>query len=399
MRYFILFIIFIISIGFPTSCSESCSSNPKTPVTPVVDQDSVDALRKDINADQKAYKLDTLFRNKAKRQGFNGTVLVAEKGEIIYKKAFGFADLKTKDSLTTNSGFQLASVSKTLTAVAILLLKDRNKLSLNDDVTKFFPEFPYPGITVKSLLSHRSGLPNYIYACEPYCEKPNNYNGGAFDNKAMLQLLIEKKPAAYAKPEKKFEYCNTNYALLALIVEKVSGMNFADFMNENIFQPLDMKDSWVRSPKYDALHKNKTIAYKSTGKPEDECFADDVVGDKSIYSSVEDMFKFDRALYSEKLLKKETIAEAYQGYSNEHKGKRNYGFGWRTIDDGKNPKIIYHNGWWHCYNTLFYRIPEKEIVVIVLSNKYNRGVYNINNVLTIVNDSPNQDNETEQDSL
>lgn len=394
-----LYIFFFLLVAFWfESCSESCSSNVSKNKS-FVNQDSIDALRKKINADEKAKLLDSLFKYRVKTQGFNGSVLVAQSGEIIYKNAFGFADINKKDSLKINSPFQLASISKTLTATAVLLLKDRGKLSLDDDVVKFFPHFPYKNITIKLLLTHRSGLPNYVYSCEQYCEKPNNYNGKVFDNKAMLELLIDKKPEMAALPNKKFEYCNTNYALLALIVENVSGQSFSDFMSENIFVPLAMKDSWVKSPKYDSLHQQKTIGHKSNGKYEDDCFADDIVGDKSIYSTVEDMFKFERSWQTGSLLKPQTIKEAYTGYSNEHKGKRNYGLGWRIINDGKNPAVIYHNGWWHCYNTLFYRIPDKEITIIVFSNKYNKGVYQTADILQIVDKLSDSSVESEQDSL
>jgi len=391
---YFLFFAFLANILF--SCSDSCSS-PRVK-EPTVNADSIALLRKKINATKKEKLLDSLFKSRVKIQGFNGSVLIAQEGLIIYQKAFGFANLKSHDTLTINHSFQLASVSKTLTAAAILLLKDQNKLSLDDDVTKYFPAFPYKGVSIKLLLSHRSGLPNYIYACEQYCEKPNTYNGKTFDNRAMLDLLIEKKPDAYALPDKKFEYCNTNYAILALIAEKVSGKPFAEFMQENIFEPLQMNNTWVGNSAYDSLHTNKTIGYKSNGKPEDDVFADEITGDKSIYSSPEDLYKFDCALYSDKLLKKETLEEAFKGYSHEHKGKRNYGLGWRLIDDGKNPKTIYHNGWWHGFNTAFYRIPEQKITIIILSNKYNKGVYNVSDILSILNEKTTADSSSEEEN-
>jgi len=393
VSYFILF-IFLTNTFF--SCADSCSSTKAKEA--IVHSDSIALFRKKINADKKEKQLDSLFKSRVQIQGFNGSVLIAQEGFIIYQKAFGFANLKTRDTLKTNHSFQLASVSKTLTAAAVLLLKDQNKLSLNDDVTKYFPNFPYKGISIDLLLSHRSGLPNYIYACEQYCEKPNIYNGKKFDNQAMLDLLIEKKPDAYALPNKKFEYCNTNYAILALIVEKVSNQSFAEFMQEHIFTPLKMENTWVGNSTYDSLHTKKAIGYKSNGKPEDDVFADEIVGDKSIYSNPEDLFKFDQALYSNKLLKKETLEEAFKGYSHEHKGKRNYGLGWRLIDDAKTPKIIYHNGWWHGFNTVFYRIPEQGITIIILSNKYNRGVYNVSDILSILNGKTTADSSSEEEN-
>ncbi|MGQ0828238.1 MAG: serine hydrolase domain-containing protein [Bacteroidota bacterium] len=366
------------------SCSDNNASS-KIPEAQPQNNDSINAILKEIRAVEKAKLLDQIFKNKVKTAGFNGCVLVAQRGQTIYKNAWGYADIKTKDPLKINSAFQLASVSKTLTASAILLLKDQGKLKLTDTLQKFFPDFPYLNITLKLLLSHRSGLFNYLYACEPFCEKPNLYNGVAFDNKAMLEIITKNKCELYAPANKKFEYSNTNYALLALVVEKVSGMNFSDFMEQHIFNPLGMNDSWVHDPKLDATRKNKTIGHTGSGKPEEECYADDVVGDKGIYSTVEDMLKWDQAFYSEKLLKKETIEEAFTGYSHEHKGKRNYGFGWRLIDNGKNDKIVYHNGWWHGFNTLFFRRPSDQTTVIILSNKSTRNIYHIEDILAVLN--------------
>jgi len=381
------YLIYIITCILLFSCSLSETDKKNASELTSKDKDSIAKFLVKIHAKEKAYQIDTLFKNKVKNAGFNGCVLVAQHGQIIYKKAFGYSDFKSKDLLNYNSSFQLASASKTLTAAAILLLKDRGKINLTDPVEKFFPGFPYPGITVQMLLTHRSGLGNYIYFCEPYCNKPNTYKNGCFDNKAMLEIIETYKPDVYTKPGKKFEYCNTNYALLALIVEKVSGTTFPAFMDANIFKPLGMKNTWVNTSLQVNGKRNKTSGYNGLGKPEDDTYADDVLGDKGVYSTIEDMYKWDQALYSEKLLKKTTIDEAFTGYSNEHKGNRNYGYGWRMTDDGKNPKIIYHNGWWHGYNSLFLRRPSDRATIIVLSNKYNRSAYQVKGVLAILDEN------------
>jgi len=381
--FFIKFsFLFFLVVFF--CCASQTDENGHVKQAPL-SQDSINKFLKEINASKKAQQLDTLFKNKAKLAGFNGCVLVAQKGQIIYKNSFGFSNFKTKDSLKINSAFQLASVSKTFTATAILILMDEGKLTLKDNVQKFFPKFPYNGITIDLLLSHRSGLFNYIYCCEKYCEKPNCYNKGLFDNAAMMEIITNNKCDVYAQPNKKFEYCNTNYAILASIVEKVTGQSFADYVEQSIFKPLDMNNSWVHNPKGKAEHKNKTIGHKASGYLEDDTYADDVVGDKGVYSTVEDMLKWDQSFYGETLLKKETKELAFTGYSNEHKGKRNYGYGWRLTDDGKSPKIVYHNGWWHGYNSLFFRRPADQTTVIVLGNKHNRSAYQIQGVLEILN--------------
>ncbi|MGZ4034375.1 MAG: serine hydrolase domain-containing protein [Bacteroidia bacterium] len=381
--YFILFCLYISLFACGSSTPKEPAKAPEVPIG----QDSIDKIRKEIHADQKAAKIKEAFALRVKEAKFNGCVLVAQRGQVIFSNAYGYSNLKTKTPLKLNSAFQLASISKTLTSAAILLLKDQGKLKLTDSIQQYFPNFPFHNITIKLLLSHRSGLSNYVYFGEPYCDSKNCYNGKTFDNAAVMQIMMDAKPPVYAAPNKKFEYCNTNFAILASIVEKVSGMKFADFMKQNIFVPLGMNDTWIHDPKTDSQHPNITLGHTAGGKFVEEKFADDVIGDKGVYSTVEDMLKWDQALYSEKLLKKETIAEAFTGYSNEHKGKRNYGYGWRMIDDGKNPKIIYHNGWWHGYATLFFRRPSDQTTVIILSNKFGGGTYHIEDILSILNEN------------
>ncbi|MCK6648358.1 MAG: beta-lactamase family protein [Bacteroidia bacterium] len=236
MRHFLLLVSLSLFVGLLFSCSSSSTSEVNTSdslkqndVDAAENTDSINRILKKIHAKEKKALLDVLFKKRAKA-GFNAAVLIAQGGQIIYQNAFGYSDIKKKTPLTLHSQFQLASASKPLTAAGILLLKDQGKLSLNDSIQKYFPLFPYPGITIKHLLSHRSGLANYIYFCEPYCDEKNCYNGKVFDNASMLNIIINTKPDLYSKPDKKFEYCNTNYALLALIIEKVSHQSYATFM-------------------------------------------------------------------------------------------------------------------------------------------------------------------------
>jgi CubicO group peptidase (beta-lactamase class C family) len=385
INYLFIFLSFLYITLF--ACGSSTSKDPLKDFQLSIDDDSIAKIRKEIHADEKAAKLKIVFANRVKDAKFNGCVLVAQRGQVIFSNSYGYSDFKTKTPLKLNSAFQLASISKTLTSAAILLLKDQGKLKLTDSIQQYFPNFPYHNISIKLLLSHRSGLSNYIYFGEPYCDSKNCYDGKTFDNSAVMQIMMDAKPAPYAAPNKKFEYCNTNYSILASIVEKVSGMKFSDFMKQNIFTPLGMNDTWIHDSKTDSQHPNKTTGHRADGKYEDEKYADDVYGDKGVYSTVEDMLKWDQSLYSEKLLKRETIAEAFAGYSNEHAGKRNYGYGWRLIDDGKNPKIVYHNGWWHGYATLFFRRPSDQTTVIILSNKFGRGTYHIEDILPILNEN------------
>ena len=304
-----------------------------------------------------------------RREAFNGSILVAKDGNIVYEKYAGFLNPKTrKDSLSTNSAFHLASVSKTFTAMAVLKLWEQGRLSLEDTLGRFFPKFPYPGITVKMLLSHRSGLANYVH----YLERNGWDKRKMVNNIDVLTSLYMMHPPLEFASGKHFSYCNTNFALLALIIEKITGQTYADFLKQTFFGPLQMNDSYVFSLK-DTARAMHSYEYNNR-----ECkleFLDEVYGDKNVYSTVRDMLKWDQALYSGSMFKQSTLDSAFAGYSFEKQGKRNYGLGWRMtfLDNGK--KLLYHNGWWHGNNTAFIRLTDEKATIIVLGNKFNRRIY------------------------
>ena len=300
-------------------------------------------------------------------KGFNGGILVAKKGRVIFEDYHGFYNLKKKDSLTPHSAFHLASISKTFTAMATLKLVEMGKLSLDDDLKKFFPGFPYDNVTVKLLLSHRSGLPNYIYFMEKLGWNRKQY----CSNEDVLSYLIQFKPPANSQAGTRFEYCNTNYALLGLIIEKASGKSYADFLQQIFFTPLHMNDTYV----FNMSDSAAAMPSYYRGRQEGLTFLDTGFGDKNIYSTPEDLLKWDQCLYTNEIFSKKTLEEAYTPYSNEKPGIRNYGYGWRmnVYPDGR--KIIYHNGWWHGNNTVFIRMIQDSATIIVLGNKYNPYIY------------------------
>lgn len=308
------------------------------------------------------------YQNKLVKRGFNGGILVAKKGKIIFEDYNGYFNLKTKEPLTKHSAFHLASVSKTFTAMAILKLAELGKLSLEDSLQKFFPAFPYHGVTVKLLLNHRSGLPNYVHFMEKLGWNKKQY----CSNQDVLDYLIKYKPAGTGLPDTHFTYCNTNYALLALIIEKASGQSYSDFLTQYFFKPLNMEDTYVFSM---ADSARSMPSYDRAGRLEAFTFLDADFGDKNIYSTPEDLLKWDQALYGDQLFTKETLEAAFTPYSNEKPGIRNYGYGWRmnVYPDGR--KIIYHNGWWHGNNTVFIRMIQDSVTIIVLGNKYNSAIY------------------------
>jgi len=311
-----------------------------------------------------------------KPSGFNGAMLVAKNGQIVFEKYAGFKHLEERDSIDMNTTFHLASVSKTFTGMAICKLWEDGKLDINNEVSVYLEGFNYPGVTVKTLLNHRSGLPNYVHVME---EKGWDKKT-MITNQDVLQFMItKKKDLMVGKPDRGFSYCNTNYALLALIIEKVSGKAYKDYLKESFFTPLQMDNSFVFLPE---MESTVMPSYNWRRQKEPFTYLDGVYGDKNVYSTPRDMLRWDIGLSSGKLFKPETLEAAYTGYSNEKPGVKNYGLGWRMYNYPNNKKIIYHNGWWHGNNTVFTRLIQDSATVIILGNKYNRRIYDAKKLFT-----------------
>ncbi|MEO6894862.1 MAG: serine hydrolase domain-containing protein [Ginsengibacter sp.] len=337
-------------------------------------------------------EIKDFYEHKLLPSGFNGGILVAKKGQIIFEDYHGYFNVQKKDStLDKHSAFHIASVSKTFTAMATLKLAQMGKLSLDDDVKKFFKRFPYDNVRVKDLLSHRSGLPNYLYFMDKLGWDTKKHS----TNQDVLDYLIKFKPPA-TKPNTHFTYCNTNYDLLGLIIEKASGESYADFLQQEFFTPLHMNDTYVWNIKDSAT---AMPSYDYRGRQEAFTFLDCGFGDKNIYSTPEDLLKWDQAMYTNEIFSKETLEKAFAPYSNEKPGTRNYGYGWRMniYPDGR--KVIYHNGWWHGNNAVFIRMIQDSVTIIVLGNKYNRNIYMAKDMEKFfdagANSSPNDEENAE----
>jgi CubicO group peptidase (beta-lactamase class C family) len=324
------------------------------------------------------------------RSGFNGAMLVAKEGNIVFEKYNGTGHLPGTDTITQNTPLHIASVSKTFTAMAVLKLWQEGKLHIDDAFNKYFPDFNYPGVTIRCLLNHRSGLPNYNY----FMEKLGWDKSLFAKNEDVLNYLITRKTELQdiSTPNTHFTYCNTNYALLALLIEKISGLKYAAFLNKNFFVPLQMKNSYVFSL---ADTVKATPSYNWRGAPEAFNFLDAVYGDKNIYTTARDLLIWDQALTSGLFFTKETLEQAYAPYSNEKRGIRNYGLGWRMnlFPDGN--KIIYHNGWWHGSNASFIRLLKEKATIIVIGNKFNRSVYHAKNLTPIFGNYDQQADDEE----
>lgn len=377
MKKFSIIIVFLIMV---LTLGNSGTANKKLSVRATKKNNAGSVLNK---AQQLiAFKLDTLFTQMNEKGMFNGSVIVAKAGKVIFKKSLGFLNKTNNGALSDSSMFQLASVSKVITATAVLMLHEREIIDINQSFKYYFPDFPYEGVTVKELLNHRSGLPNYIYALNSEIYQPNYQ----MSNTDMYNYLIAKNPKPYLKPNTRFNYCNTNYALLALLIEKTSGMSYSKFLKEELFKPLGMRNT-ATIKDIDLNGTNITKPYDLRWKPVEFDASDYVLGDKSIYSTPYDLFLFSEALYQGKIIKYETQQAAYTAFSREQKSS-NYGYGWRMKNfNDPTKKEVYHNGWWHGYRSSFHRRLNDTLTVVILSNQLNNAAYSTNKIYDIIDNS------------
>ncbi|GAB4338282.1 MAG: hypothetical protein Kow0037_22080 [Calditrichia bacterium] len=331
---------------------------------------TADSLRlPDSLIEATASRLQHFFEKQYRLRRFNGTVLFAQNNRVIYKGAFGYSHFRKKIPLTTHSSFQLASVSKPITAYAILLLAQRHQLNLDDDLKKYFPEFPYDDITIRLLLTHRSGMPNYMYFAEEYWPSRRI----PISNDDVLEMLIKHKPPHYYIPNYRYNYCNTNYALLASIIERVSGLPYDVFMKKEIFDPLNMNDTQIYYKSRNVKLANDVYGYNKRGRIAEDTYLNGVVGDKGIYSSVEDLFKFDQAINNGFPVTREWLEKAFTPAHRDLRIWDNYGLGWRIDASDPQNKVVYHSGWWKGFRTYYIKKLGEKKTIIVLTNHIRRS--------------------------
>jgi CubicO group peptidase (beta-lactamase class C family) len=373
---------------FFLNCSCGTSQGPKYASNPGFPSNVLSNIDKGkLTAEVKA-KYESLLANK----GFSGEILVAKNGEIIFEDYKGFSNFGNKSAMLPETPIHLASISKTFTGMAALKLWEQHKLDLKAPVTKYFSNFPYTEVTIEQLLSHRSGLPDYTFFMESRkyaVTKVKNKRGrwvkkiqlintetpikkGLYNNQDVLTYMINKRPAPQSHPDRVFKYCNTNFVLLALIIEKITGQDFPTYMAENLFKPLKMENTFIFSEKtidkYTPSYNAKMVPYRI------EKF-DCIYGDKNVYSTARDMLLWDKALTEGKFLAVSTLEMAFQPQSPTNKYYHNYGLGWRILAKPNEEKLVYHNGWWHGNNTVFTRLINESATIIILGNKFNKSIY------------------------
>ena len=350
-------------------------------------------------------KLDKLFSDVASEPGmhFSGNVLVAENGSILYKKSVGFANIEKKILNGDSTRFCLASLSKVFTAVAVIQLKDQGKVKLDDPLCRFLPDFPYTDITIRQLLSHTSGLPDF----EIFQSYQKLDSSGPLSNKDLISAL-RKWGKVVAPPGSRWSYSSVGIGLLALMVEKVSGLTFQEYVSENIFKPAGMQNTYVSvltSPGPDPL---RAVPYVNPGPNSHSLTVTDsakmdsgnpfqtIVGPGLVVSSTRDLLLFDQALYGEKLIRASSREEMFaparlaDGSIAQMEGAPLYaGLGWGIDIDSSAGKVVSHNGGNPGIATILIRNLSTHQTVIVLENTDNTGILSFGlNAMNILEHKP-----------
>ena len=322
------------------------------------------------------HKFDSIFQSQKDpiTVGFSGVVLVAQIGKPIYHKAFGYREFQDKIPLQTFDIFELASVSKQFTAMIIMMLKEKRMLNYDDSVSKYL-EIPYKGITIRNLLTHTSGLPDYQDIMDRHWDKTK-----VAGNPDCIDYLNKYAPPKHFEPGEKYEYSNTGYLLLATIAEKASRKDFIELCNKWIFRKLKMKSTGIRTPEEKKATKNFAIGHIYVEERNKWVRADSFPssnytiwlgnrkGPGRISSTAADLLKWDQALYTEKLIRQSTLQEAFAPMKLNDGSLSNYGFGWSLRTDSASGKIVSHNGDNPGYKTEIIRYIDKKKTLIVLNN-------------------------------
>ncbi|MFW6101652.1 MAG: serine hydrolase domain-containing protein [Bacteroidota bacterium] len=356
----LMMVVFIVPISYttltiPTTASDAGHDNYSLEKTDIAK----------LIYNKKVRQIDSFLHKHHQTINFQGNVMVVYKNNLIYNQSFGYSNPEQNTSLTEDHVFQLASITKQFTAMGIMILKERGLLSYSDSVHQYIDHFPYRDITIRQLLNHTSGLANYMWLLEHHWNKDRPpYNDDLMDLLARYQLNL------YFKPGTRFSYSNTGYVVLASVIENVTGMRYDEFMEEHIFTPLNMEDTYVFSTAYGENPHSHLNGYRQWGRyfrSIPPTINDGTVGDKGIYSSITDLYKWDKGLYENKLFSEETKMEAFQSLELQNGNHYPYGFGFR-LKETNGKKRVYHYGKWNGFRTGIIRFIEDTSTIIILNH-------------------------------
>lgn len=334
-----------------------------------------------VNQSKKVTKEVTdLLTKKHLLRRFEGAILIGQGNRVITEVYKGFSDTEKQDTITKDHAYQLASVSKIFTAAAVLKLVELQKLNLTDNILNFLPELHYEGITIEHLLSHTSGLNEYIYIVDRYWP----HTDIQCDNHGAMQLFAMKDLNPIFTPGRRFDYKNTNYMLLALIVERVSKMSFDDFLRRHFFEPLKLTSPRLYHSGVSDFPSNYLHATSRCGRwrcKYTETRFDGVVGDKGLYTNARDLYWLFHNYAKGKLVADSLVQQAFTPFKDTRKRDLPYGYGMR-IHANKKHKTVYHRGLWDGFKTGVKYFPDRDLTIIVLSHYYNSPTYSVMNALS-----------------
>ncbi|NUM31257.1 MAG: beta-lactamase family protein [Bacteroidetes bacterium] len=347
------------------NCSNTISD--KNAVTKTLNQSIPDISVDSVLDIERATTINNYFYKRYKMNIFSGAFLFYDSGKY-FSNSFGYANGRLRTKLRDDMPFQIASVSKTLTAYTILSLIDQGRLKINMPIEDIFEDFPYKNITLDHLLSHKSGIPNYMNFAELYWKNKRTH----LTNADVLWMLKRYHPRLEFRPNQRYKYSNTNYVLLALIVEKITNIPFESYMKDSIFGVIGMKNSFVFSPDM-SLRYQPVQGHSNTYNIFQFNYQNGTMGDKGVYTTIFDLLKFDKAVRSNILISSNTLKNACTPHTACRPTKDYYGYGWRIRYYDNNDTIIYHNGWWQGFKAYFIRWKNKDRCIIVLTNTIKGG--------------------------
>lgn len=320
--------------------------------------------------------LDHLFSIITSEEILNGGVCIRLGTDFLYSRFIGYSDFEEKRIIDESTSFELASVTKQFTAMGIMQLKEKELLNYSDNIKQYIHEIPYDNITIRNLLNHTSGVPDYTLLFHENWDKSK-----VATNKEVLEYLVTYKPEMLFQPGEGWEYSNTGYVLLAIIIEQISGISFQEYMKANIFDVLSMNNSFV----VNSLYGPKQLSSVAKGYAFDEThnevkqaeefqeykyasYLGGIYGDGGIKSSLADLIKWDRALDNNTLVNDTTWSEAIIPTVLADGSAVEYGFGWQMVNDDELGKIIFHGGSWPGYSSSIIKYIDKDVSILYLSN-------------------------------
>ena len=319
-------------------------------------------------------KIDELLNDYINNEGLVPGISLAlvKNGEAIYKKSYGYANLENAVKINSKTAFYIASLSKSFTAAAIVLLYENGKLDLSDKINKYFIDLPgyCKDVKIINLLNHTSGLKDYF---DNYFDEKKNIN--FITNNDVYNFVLQETSLNFPVGDK-FEYSNTGYVLLSLLIEKVSGQSFSDFLNENFFLPLGMKNTYVFAENKPII-PNRAYGYEQI---KDNFFCYDyyvlTTGDGGIYSCIDDLILWVQAFDNESIFTKQTIETIFSREKLNNDTPCIYGFGWFTLEKD-NKKVVFHAGQLGGFTNIMIKLPEEKFSIIVLTNYYRDSLQKI----------------------